>query len=610
MRLKRFLILFLAFIPLWTMAQEEKVVFSATGGFYPHSFYLSLGCYYPNHHVRYTTDGNTPNAHSTRYETPLFLDERQFSNADIHSIPIAPEDLMFYPDTVLHAIVIRAAVFDNDSCISDIVTNTYLIQDLGCDHHGLAALSICADSLSLFDYDTGIFIPGKHWDPEDPEYTGNYYQKGRAWEREANVEFYEPDDNSGINQICGLRTHGNRARRQPSKGMKIYAREEYGKKRFKHPFFDTTPLKSFKHLVIKPFSTLWPKAGTQDYITNCLAMKLGMEAPNSRPVVVYLNGEYWGIYFLQEKMDDHYLEDHFQINPDSCNIMGNWKGAVENGDNANFNEMMQWLEDADLSTAQNYGYLNSLVDVENFIDYQILETFIANYDWPANNMRCWQTNDSRWRWIFYDGDATLTHEQFDVIENATYTGHDTWPSSIQATLLFRRLLENNDFKTRFTQRAHALCESLLTYEQIVPYLNYVVEALRPEIENHRQRFGYPESVSSWEWSNTIVDDFLKQRPDSFLSIIDNNPIFKVSNHPTNTDDFACYPNPSDNEVYIKMLDEKSRPLDITISDVLGRVYYHENHYFAPNEILEIGSRLNPGLYIIKVGTSYHRFLKK
>jgi hypothetical protein len=110
------------------------------------------------------------------------------------------------------------------------VTHTYFIRSLGCDFHGLPVLEITADSLALFDYETGIFIPGIHYDPADSTSTGNYKMRGREWERVVNMEFYEPD-NRGINQRCGLRTHGGASRFFQQKGMKLYARDEYGKKK-------------------------------------------------------------------------------------------------------------------------------------------------------------------------------------------------------------------------------------------------------------------------------------------------------------------------------------------------------------------------------------------
>ena len=186
----------------------------------------------------------------------------------------------------------------------------------------------CLHMLDLFDYERGIFVLGINYYPQYPEITGNYYMKGREWERAINVEFYEATDNSGINQTCGLRTHGNRARKMPQKGLKIYAREEYGKKRFQHKFFETTPISSFKHLLIKPFSTLYPYSGIQDYVCSQMAIGMGLESGHSRPVVLFINGEYWGVYFLQEKMDERYLEDHFGIDIEHVNIINAWNPYV------------------------------------------------------------------------------------------------------------------------------------------------------------------------------------------------------------------------------------------------------------------------------------------
>ena len=459
---------FLAFC-VAAFAQEETVMFSHHGGFYDEPFYLSMGCSDFNHHIRYTTNGNAPTASSTEYLHQLWLSPQLYSHSDIYKVQISPESLVYVPDSVIHAIVIRAAVFDDDGQrMGSVATNTYLIRSLGADTYGLAVLSICADSLALFDYKTGIMVPGVNQDADNPDGTGNYYQHGQDWEREANVEFYEPSDNSGVNQRCGLRAHGNRARLYPQKGLKLYSREAYGKKRFKHHFFETTPINSFKHLVVKPFSTLWPYSGVQDYVANRMAINLAFDAPNSRPVRLYLNGEYWGLYYLQEKMDDHYLEDHYDVSIEQCNIIANWHRNAESGDSTHFVQLMDWLEEADLSMPANYAYLNDIIDIDNYIDYLILETFIANTDWPANNMRCWQEGDGKWRWLFYDGDAALIDDDFAVFDNASYMGSLGWPSSTRASLLFRRLFENNEFKHKFANRVEELCATNLRYENTSP----------------------------------------------------------------------------------------------------------------------------------------------
>lgn len=595
---------------------QTEVIFSQPGGFYNESFTLYISCTDWERQIRYTTNGDTPTATSTLYETPLFLDEHLYSTSDIYTLPVAPLFDQFVPDSVQHAIVLRAAAFDEEGQrVSEVATQTYLIRSLGCNHHGLAVVSVCADSLALFDYDTGILVPGALFNPEYPDYTGNYFQRGMKWERLANVEFYELD-NTGINQQCGMRTHGNRARKAPAKGMKIYAREEYGKKRFKHRFFDTTSIKSFKHLVLKPFSTLWPCVGVQDYLANRLALQMGLEAPNSIPVVVYLNGEYWGVYFLQEKLDDHYLEDHFGIEPEQCNILcGNgfdaWEWALEeeSGDGSQFMQLLEWLEDADLSDSLNYAYVRSLVDIDNFIDYQILETFITNADWPANNLRCWQTGDNKWRFIFFDGDDTLLKTDFDVFANACYVPNNKWHTGGKSTLLFRRLLENNDFKRKFWIRVDELCATVLSYDAVEPLLEEIAGNLRTEMPNHIARFGYPENMDVWNWGVFLVRNFLENRVDAYQMERDSYEPLKVHDYQSNTDDFVIYPNPTEDEVHIRMLDGRSRVTSLLLSDVMGRVMLSNRCYLSACQEVVLGSELRPGVYFVKIGQHVHKFVK-
>ena len=589
---------------------QTEVVFSHQGGFYQESFLLSLGCSDLNARIRYTTNGDTPTAGSKLYERPLFLDESLYSRSDIYKLQVSPESLVYIPDSVQHAIVIRAAAFDEEgNRKGSVATNTYLIGSLGTDSHGLAVMSICADSLALFDCDTGILVPGVYQEPSDPERTGNYFQHGREWERLANVEFYEPMGNRGINQQCGLRTHGNRARAYPQKGLKIYAREEYGKKRFKHQFFDTTPIASFKHLVIKPYSTLWPFSGVQDYVCNRMALDLSLDAPNSRPVRLYLNGEYWGLYFLQEKMDERYLEDHYGVDTEHCNIIANWHRDPEHGDSTNFVHMMEWLENADLSVAENYDYLCGLIDVDNFVDYAVLETFIGNMDWPANNMRCWQEGDGKWRWIFYDGDAALCNEDFAVFDNASYMGSEGWPSSTKASLLFRRLFENNDYKQKFAERVEALCADAFRYENTSPYLNEIKSVIQSEIANESFRFGYPQSQEYWYWSVSLIDDFLRHRVESYQQQYEAYLPAKPFEFESNTDDFVIFPNPTEDEVNIMMLDGRSRKVDFVICDVMGRCMVNGTCYLPACEPVVVGSELRSGVYVVKIGPYSHKFVK-
>ena len=625
MRKKFCFILLAIFIFFSAKAQNDTVAFSVQGGFYEDVFTLELFNANPQNHIRYTINGNRPTAQSPLFERPLLLNEDLYSKSDIYTIPISPENLVYLPDSIQHCIVVRAAAFDeNDSCTSSVVTNSYFISALGCDTHGLPAISICADSLDLFDFNRGILVPGANYDTFNPDLTGNYYQKGIEWERIANVEYRNCADNSGINQICGLRTHGNRARRYPQKALKIYAREEYGKKRFKHQFFEGCPCNSFKHLVIKSFSTLYPNTGIQDYICGQTALDMGLESGQSRPVVLFLNGEYWGIYFLQEKTDERFLEDHFNIDIGHCDIVGNWKGLSEHGDSINelgnnieFAALMDWLESADLSQEQNYQHLCSLIDIDNFMDYIIFETFVANYDWPSNNMRCWKLDGGRWRWIFFDGDAAFNNYGIDsfgnptdlnVFGNATYSGDYSWPSSKEATLLFRRCLENGKFVSSFEDKIGKWCSEVLNYETMSQYYFHIKELLNPEIGNQSFRFGNPENFDYWNWACTLTNDFILNRQSTYAFEWHN---FMEVDENLAQGQLLCFPNPFSSEIHIRFEDNSTGSAEVEIHDVLGQKVFSEScELSGEGNLILINPDLPSGIYFLKVNGCMQKIIRR
>lgn len=606
MKRSLWLVGFIFFTAFFANAQNDTVVFSVSGGFYDDVFALKLYNVNPQNHIHYTVNGNSPTAQSPVYADSLWLDESQYSESDIYTIQITPDDLVYVPDSVQHCIVIRAAVFDeNDSCVSRVITNSYFIHVLGCDTHGLPAVSLCADSLDLFDYEQGIFVPGVYFDSLNPDWSGNYYQSGMEWERLMNIEFYELD-NTGINQQAGLRTHGGNGRRFQQKCVKIYAREEYGKKRFKHKFFETIPLDNFKHLVLKPFVSSWNQSGVNDHICNQIALQLNLETLASRPVVLYLNGEYWGIYYIHERPDERYLQDHFGIDIDDVNIMGNWVNVVEHGSSENFIALSQWLETADLTLPEDYAYVESKIDIGNFIDYQIFELYSENADWPVNNMRCWQLDDGPWRWIFFDGDACLLWMTFNAFDNAVYMGSEIWPSSTQSTLFFRKLMENEDFKARFESRFLELLDSAFSYSVIEPIFENIKMQIEPEVPLQSYRFGFPMTVETWNMDMDRVKYFLSARTQYILEPL-HILVEGISESLSNN--VLCYPNPFVDEFRLKWPSDDGMMQEIAIYDVFGRKVFRQNVVAANCDEISINPHLPSGLYVLKVGSYMLRIVR-
>lgn len=598
MRKRLCFILFALFVVFGLNAQNDTIVFSTGGGFYEEVLSLELFNSNPQNHIRYTTNGTRPTAQSPLYESPLVLDYSKYSRSDIYTIVNCPDPDFFLPDSIRHCIVIRAAVFDeNDSCVSTVKTNSYFIHALGCDTHGLPAVSLCADSLDLFDYETGILVPGMYYDPLDPLWSGNYYQEGDEWERPMNVEFYE-QDNIGINQQAGLRTHGGNGRRFQQKCLKMYAREKYGKKRFKHKFFDNIPQNNFKHLVLKPFAASWNQSGVNDHICNQIASHLNVEALASRPVVLFLNGEYWGIYYIHERPDERYLEDHFGVDIEHVNIINGCRSVPDCGTATNYLELFHWMEDADLSLPEAYDYVKTKIDIDNFIDYQIFELFSENTDWPANNVRCWQVDDGKWRWIFFDGDACLRWMTFNAFDNAVYDGNDYWPSNWRATLFFRKLLENQEFEERFNSRFHALLNTTFDYSETGQIYNQTRSAVEAEVPYQSERFAYPTSVDSWNGGMAQVNWFLMKRSESILPVLEGF----VGVDDQMSEPLSCYPNPSTGVIHICYDSEALDADEISIYDMLGRkVFCLPVRTATDNTIITIDPNLTAGVYILKIG---------
>lgn len=479
--------------PMVLCATDAGVLFSHQGGFYDKPFPITLTCP-KGYAIYYTINGNTPTISDLRYERPLLLDQALYSHSDIYTIQCCPDENWRVPKSIRHCIVVRAAAFNDDGeRMGEVETNTYFIKSLGNDFHDLPVISLCVDSLSLFDCDTGIYVYGENG--------ANYHQHGREWERLCNMEFYE-NDLKGINQQVGLRLHGNWTRRGMQKGMKFYARKEYGRSRLHYPFFGKEGNSSFKHLVLRPFaSELYG-----DHLCTKIGENLNFEIPASRPVVVFLNGEYWGLYFLKERPDDQYIADHFGYNKEDVNIIESWSGVAAKGNNEGFLRMMRWVMQADMTNDSVYQLACQIIDMDCFIDYYCFQLFVANTDWPDNNMRCWQAQDGKWRWIFFDGGSC-----FNSFPQMLYFTIFSEENQDVSTYLFTKLLTNACFREQFYQRYGTLLTNEFYTKKTHRLSDLFFNSIEDEIAAHYHRFGPVDYGDQFDFQVALLDDFLKIR---------------------------------------------------------------------------------------------------
>ena len=315
----------------------------------------------------------------------------------------------------------------------------------------------------------------------------------------------------------------------------------------------------------------------------------------------------WGIYYLHEKPDERYLENHFGVDIDNVNIIGSWNPLLDHGTPDNFIALFNWVEENDLSNDMAMTFFERHVDVDNFIDYQIFEIFAENLDWPANNMRCWQLGDGKWRWIFYDGDACLRYLTYYAFDYAVYDGDEYYPSNWKATLFLRRLLENEEFNEKFHNRFYELLNTVFSYSVTGPIFDQVKATVEPEIPNQSARFGYPMSVDSWNGGMGDVNWFLLKRSDGILERLDE---LLTGLQETRQEALCCYPNPFSDEIHLVIEAESIGIQEVSVYDLIGKKVFAKPCLLTAGKN-EIPLHLNvlPGVYILKIGNQTRRILR-
>jgi hypothetical protein len=381
--------------------------------------------------------------------------------------------------------------------------------------------------------------------------------------------------------------------------MKLYAREEYGKKHFFFRFFQDSPIVKFKHLNLHAFRcSNWLQTGGTDYLGQKVARNLRFDAMSVRETVVFINGEYWGIYTLEESPDERYLEDHYNADLDSVTILKYW-GVPNYGDPSEWHAFYRWIKDADLTQPEDSAFAFSHVDVPCLIDYMLMETFSANLDWPGNNVKISQMKPGAlFRWMFYDADGCFTRVDFQALQYAL----DQAGSSI----VMNRFLENKYFRFEFCKRYLELSESVFSYDYMKAILEQYRQTVEGEVDAQSRRFGFPVSVGRWNYDMVLADDFLRQRDQYFRAELE--PYLDVEEH--NSAMVSCYPNPFTDEIRISLNAGQIGTAEIGIYDVMGRKVFAEScHLLDGANSITIRPKLSAGLYVLKVGGYTQRIVR-
>ena len=502
-------------------------VFSRAGGFYTAPIALTLSTPSSGAVIRYTMDGSDPTENSPLYTAPLQITSRAGTTNDLSVIRtnrVTAGPSTFFPPQgeVFKATVVRARTFVPGSDASAITTHTYFVDPQINGRYPLPVFAITTQREGFFGGKTGIYVPGDNFNG-DHDRSGNYYQRGDAWERPAHVEFFDTDRTKGFAQQLGVRIHGSASRVDPQKSLRLYADEKYGKASIQYPLFPNKPLTQFKRVLLRNAGNDRSFSFIRDVFIQSLVKDLNLDVQASRPVVVFLNGEYWGIHHLQERVDKHYLSANHGVHPDSLDLL-EMDREVVSGSAEPYQQMLDFIKANDIRVGAHYDTLAKKIDLDAFINYQIAEIYAANIDWPGNNLTYWRPRkpDGQWRWIFYDLDFGFgLNENSGLDRNMLAYVLDpngpTFPTPAAAntpygTLLLRTLIENQGFRNRFINRFADLLNTHLKPERVVQRLEEIKASLAPVMPEHIARWRAPASMNDWNNQLQVIRTFAQRRP--------------------------------------------------------------------------------------------------
>ena len=568
---------------------DGEIVFGTPAGLYKNPFDLTLTTTAVGATIRYTLNGEDPTADSAAYINPLSMTDRtgtysemEFANkpgttgtnsqaGDYTSgpYPLGPDEFR----SIFRGTVVKARLFnDSDQPVSEIFVNSYFVNaDIFSRYGDLPVFSVSAPGDYFFDTDTGIYQMGDYpWvangvysepDPDNPE--AYIYNFDLDWERAAYIEMFEQSGDVStrvLDQGMGVRIHGGGSRHNPQKSLRFYARTgtinapEMGKSLpiingknivdydlFKGAAKDNNgnTISSFQRFVLRGHANEAAGALMRDPLGSVMAYDLACEVLAFRSAIVFLNGEFWGLYEIRERYDDRYLESHYGGNRNYYDILENPSHIIM-GETQGTEESMNYyrntvdyleskvIEFGGMNNENAYTEFLKFIDEKSLIDYAVIETFSNHADWinrinwrkhrMGNNQRIWRYTgaptdmpgqDGKYRWMLFDldnafvgdadGDNLLSHAMDkDLLKDDGITTDNG------SFYFFHRLIENDAFKEKFFNRYMDLINTYLrsSYltENIVSIcaIDQISNTIKVVVEEQKRRWPYTMGYSAWE----------------------------------------------------------------------------------------------------------------
>ncbi|MBQ4580868.1 MAG: CotH kinase family protein [Clostridia bacterium] len=566
--MKRIMFLLVLVLSLLTAALAEDLTlsFSAMSGFYDDPFTLEMNVNSKKATIYYTLDGSVPDENCQVYAGPVTFKDSNARPDTLMRIGGTNSAEDYIPTTDFPtAHVVRAVAIMPNGTRSNVVSGTYFV---GYDRQELYGetpiVCLVTDKDNLFGYEEGIYILGKifdQWAPqqtepfEDWQAVGNFSQHGKEWERPVSVTLLASDGTS-FTQDMGMRIKGGASRGYHQKSIRLIAREEYGDKNVNFAIYPDNVRESDGGIVDK-YKSFTLRSGANDvlfakirdpFITN-LSVGLRFETAQNMPCIAFINGEYWGVYTLNEEYTDKYIQYHYGI--DDNNVVMIKVGELDEGteeDYELFLEMYDFIAWEDLEDPEIYAQACEIIDVGSFADYFAMQFFIVNEDGfdKNNNWQMWRVRepepdthefaDGKWRMMLYDTDYSSGvydnggNADVDNISGVLYS--DEY-EEYNPALMFQNLMLSEEFRREFISACCDVSNIYFSAGRAAEMLKEMQAQYQPYVPDSLRRFG-PQWVA-WNPENHYKSNlknlsrFFQSRATAFPEVVKNaldldNPI--------------------------------------------------------------------------------------
>jgi hypothetical protein len=471
---------------------------------------------------------------SGRYTSPFDITVNAASNDDLVTVtfdgrpPTAADQTAGSSWPITQTKVVRARAFRDGFIPSPIVTATYLMNDPTT----LPIVSVVADPVTLFDPVTGLFSLGPDPGPGPYYPTANFR---KDVEFPIHVAMFEPDGTTAFELDAGMEIQGGISRIFPKKSLRIEAKASYGASSIDHQVFPDKPTSSYQHLVLRSSSEDQFETLFRDAFAQTLTIGTTLDRQAYRPVVLFINDQYWGIYNLREPATEEFIEDTYGYDEDEIDVI-EYDGLsyqVRAGTGDNFANLFSFVYHNDLAIPANYETLKTMLDIENALDYFTYEIYTANNDWPGNNIRYWRPRAAggKWRFLLFDLDngmrlKYLLHDTLAYATNDQPTGIDGSHNEPQHTLLLRSLMRNPEFVVEFIRRMDAMTNIIFAGPRVAALIQQMAWGIYSEMPRQIERWWTPLNfgMDLASWYNEVVEmwTFANWRPTVINYILSND----------------------------------------------------------------------------------------